>query len=149
MSRQKQGEWRRWGVFNLLGVLGFGVQLGTLFVLKRCVGLKYLTATALAVEAAVLHNFMWHEHVTWSDVVRPFQQGVFGRLLRFHVANGIISIAGNVAITWALVSSLHAPYLLANAVSVLICAVLNFIAADRFVFRTASPRSCKTMVRAQ
>ena len=149
MSRQKRAEWRRWGVFNLVGILGFGVQGGALVVLKRYVGLNYLTATALAVEIAVLHNFVWHEHVTWSDVVRPFQQGLFGRLLRFHLANGIISIAGNVAITWVLVSSLHAPYLLASAVSGLICAVLNFIAADRLVFRIGSQRSLRRMVRAQ
>jgi len=135
MSDEKHGEWRRWGVFNLVGILGFAVQLGALFVLKRYLGLKYLTATASAVEIAVLHNFVWHEHVTWSDVVRPFQNGTLGRFFRFHAANGIISIAGNIVITWGLVESLHAPYLLANALSVLVCTLLNFVAADRFVFR--------------
>jgi len=135
MSNEKQSELRRWGVFNLVGIFGFAVQLGALYVLKRHVGLDYVSATALAVEIAVLHNFVWHEHVTWSDLVRPLEHGVLRRLFRFHVANGVISIAGNVAITWALVTWLRAPYLLANAVSVLICALLNFVAADRFVFR--------------
>lgn len=134
MSHEMRG-WRRWGVFNLVGFLGFAVQLGGLWVLKRHVGLNYLAGTALSVEIAVLHNFVWHELVTWSDVVRPLRHGVLGRLFRFHVANGVISIAGNVAITWALVTWLRAPYLLANAVSVLICALLNFVTADRFVFR--------------
>ena len=134
MSSTGRGEWRRWGVFNLIGILGFAVQLGSLFVLKHYFNFHYLTATALAVELAVLHNFVWHEHVTWSDVVRPLQHGVLGRLLRFHVANGVISIAGNFAITWALVTWLRVPYLIANAVSVLVCALLNFAAADRFVF---------------
>lgn len=134
MSREKRGGWGRWGVFNLVGVLGFVVQLGALFLLKRFVGLGYLTATALAVEIAVLHNFVWHEHVTWADVTSPLRHGVLQRLVCFHVANGIISIAGNVAITCLLVESLRTSYLLANAASVLICAVLNFVAADRFVF---------------
>lgn len=135
MSYEERREWRRWGVFNLVGILGFAVQLGALFVLKRNIGLNYLVATALAVEITVLHNFVWHEHVTWSDVVCPFKHGVLGRLFRFHVANGVISILGNVALTWALVTWLRTPYLLANAVSVLICALLNFVAANRFVFR--------------
>jgi len=140
----KPGEWRRLGVFNLVGLLGFAVQLGSLLVFKRYFGLHYLTATALAVEMAVLHNFVWHEHVTWADVVGPLRHGVVGRLLRFHLANGVISIAGNVAITWVLVSGLGAPYLIANALSVLICALVNFLAADRFVFRgTHSDQAAK------
>lgn len=144
MSYEKPRNWRRWGVFNLVGILGFAVQLGGLFVLKRYVGLNYLAATALAVEIAVLHNFAWHESITWSDVVRSLRHGVLGRLLRFHVANGVISIAGNVAITWVLVTCLRAPYLVANAVSVLICALLNFVAANRFVFRrTQSDQATK------
>lgn len=134
MKPGRRDPWRRWCVFNLVGVLGFAVQLGALFLLKRFVGLGYLTATALAVEIAVLHNFVWHEHMTWADVTSPLRHGVLQRLVRFHVANGIISIAGNIAITWLLVESLRTPYLLANAASVLICAVLNFVAADRFVF---------------
>src|SRR5215469_997501 len=143
MSRQNHAEWRRWGVFNLVGILGFVLQMGVLLLLKRCFGVGYLIATFLAVEITVLHNFVWHEHLTWVDVVAPFRRGVCVRLMRFQVANGIISIAGNVAITWVLVESLRAPYLLANAASVLICAVLNFIAADRFVFRS----ECRGAIR--
>jgi dolichol-phosphate mannosyltransferase len=143
MSRQKQAEWSRWGVFNLVGILGFALQMGVLLLLKHCFGVGYLIATVLAVEITVLHNFVWHEHVTWVDVVAPFRHGVYGRLVRFQVANGILSIAGNVAITWALVESFRAPYLLANAASVLICAVLNFIAADRFVFRSECRREIR------
>ena len=139
MNREKGTGSRRWGVFNLVGLLGFAVQLSTLFLLKRFAGLAHMVATAIAVEIAVLHNFIWHEHVTWSDVVRPLRHGVLQRLIRFHIANGIISILGNLAITWALVECLHVPYLVANAVSVLICSLLNFVAADRFVFRRMLP----------
>lgn len=139
MNPEKGTGWRRWGVFNLVGLLGFAVQLSTLFLLKRFAGFGYMVATTIAVEIAVLHNFIWHEHVTWSDVVRPLRHGVLQRLIRFHIANGIISILGNLAITWALVECLHVPYLVANGVSVLICSLLNFVAADRFVFRRMLP----------
>jgi putative flippase GtrA len=127
-------NWSRWGVFNLVGILGFAVQLGALFALKSFAGLSYLKATGIAVECAVLHNFVWHESVTWKDIAAPSGRGVLGRLLRFHLANGIISILGNTAITWLLVERVRCPYLLANAMSVAACSVGNFLAGDRFVF---------------
>ena len=135
MSPVKRRQMLRWGVFNAVGILGFVLQLGLLFSLKRGLSMNYLAATALAVEAAVLHNFVWHEHVTWSDVISPFRQGVWSRLQRFHVANGLISIIGNLGFSWVLVEHLRFPYLIANVISVVICSLLNFFASDRFVFR--------------
>jgi dolichol-phosphate mannosyltransferase len=137
MSAPKHPQLRRWGLFNLVGLLGFGLQLTLLFVLKRFLGIGYLTATGIAVEIVVLHNFVWHEHLTWSDVISPSRNGVVRRLVRFHVANGLISIAGNLAFTALFVQFLRCPYLLANMVSVLLCSMLNFAVGDRFVFREA------------
>ena len=138
MTPEKGSQLRRWGIFNLVGVLGFVVQITAIFLLKRYAGAGYLAATAIAVEIAVLHNFIWHEHLTWADVISPFRHGVLYRLLRFHLANGLISIAGNVALTWAFVDTLRFPYLPANVLSVLICSLLNFVAGNRFVFRNDS-----------
>jgi putative flippase GtrA len=57
----------RWCKFNLVGGIGILVQLGTLFVLKSVLHFNYFAATAIAVEAAVAHNFVWHEQFTWRD----------------------------------------------------------------------------------
>ncbi len=43
--------------FNGVGVIGFVVQIAVLAVLLHR-GFGYLTATGLAVEAAVLHNYL-------------------------------------------------------------------------------------------
>lgn len=144
MNEQNRSRWSRWGIFNLVGLLGFGIQLGALFLLKRVAGLDYRVATACAVEVAVLHNFLWHEHLTWADVVSRSNGRVLDRLLRFHLANGVISIIGNVALTWTIVKSTRAPYLLANAASVAICSALNFVVGDRLVFKE---RNCHRAAR--
>ena len=143
MSVAKRRQIRRWGVFNAVGVLGFVLQFGVLFALKRGLSMNYLAATALAVEAAVLHNFLWHEHVTWADVIAPFRYGVWSRLFRFHVVNGLISIVGNLGFTWALVERLRCPYLIANAASVGICSLLNFFVSNRFVFCSDMRQACR------
>jgi len=141
MTAAKLRPMLRWGVFNGVGILGFVLQLAVLSALKRGFSIHYLVATAVAVEAAVLHNFVWHEHVTWADVIVPFRQGVLRRLLRFHAANGLISMLGNLAFTWALVDMMRFPYLLANVLSVGVCSLLNFFASDRFVFRNQCCRA--------
>jgi putative flippase GtrA len=57
----------RWCKFNFVGGIGIGVQFAALFLLKSVLHFDYLAATAIAVEAAVVHNFVWHEQFTWAD----------------------------------------------------------------------------------
>jgi len=125
---------RVWLKFNMVGLLGMTVQLTALTLLTSGFGVNYLTATALAVETAVIHNFIWHECWTWLDRTQGDTSGTLGRLLRFHLANGAISIAGNLGLMWLLVSRLHLHYFLANVMAIGTCAILNFLASDRLVF---------------
>jgi len=61
----------RWWRFNSVGAIGIGVQFAALFLMKGMLHFNYLAATAIAVEAAVVHNFVWHEQFTWADRTRP------------------------------------------------------------------------------
>ena len=56
----------RWLKFNAVGTIGIAVQLGALALLTSALRINYLLATGLAVEAAVLHNYLWHELFTWA-----------------------------------------------------------------------------------
>ena len=120
--------------FVTVGTLGLGVQLSVLHLLTSWSGLDYRAGTILAVEVALLHNFLWHERWTWADRITPFRGAVGRRLARFHLANGLISIAGNVLLTTVLVTVFALHYLAANLLAVAGCVVLNFLAADRLVF---------------
>jgi putative flippase GtrA len=138
---------RRWAIFNAVGVIGFVVQLAVLTALLHA-GAHYLVATVLAVEAAVLHNFLWHQRWTWRDrmghpeadpngtTLVPLGSDADrrGRLVRFHLLNGAISLAGNLLMVQALVGGAGLPPVAANAFSVGICALVNFVASDRLVF---------------
>jgi dolichol-phosphate mannosyltransferase len=128
------GRRRRWASFAGVGILGFGVQLAVLGFLTAGAGLPTAPAAAMAVETAVLHNFVWHERWTWRDRARGGRASVLRRLARFHAGAGIVSLAGNVAITVFLAEWLHVPVVLANACAVGVLSVLNFLLADRWVF---------------
>ena len=134
-SATNDEAWRtagwHWGKFSLVGAMGMVVQLGTLAGLNAA-GVHYMAATGLAVEAAVLHNFIWHQNFTWRE--RP--GGIAGRLARFHLSNGMISMFGNLALMGLLVGHFGLPELPANLASIAVCWAANFVAADRIVFLT-------------
>ncbi|HUO16136.1 MAG TPA: GtrA family protein [Verrucomicrobiae bacterium] len=129
-----RGTWNsgvRWMKFNLVGAVGIGVQLAALYLLTTF-GLNYLIATALAVEAAVLHNFLWHERFTWAD--RKSNERL-ARLLRFNFTTGAVSIVGNLLLMRWLAGGLHIRPMLANGIAIAACSLLNFLVSDRWVFR--------------
>ena len=124
----------RWLKFNAVGTLRIGLQLAVLFVLKSGFHLSYLPATALAVEAAVVHNFLWHERYTWSDRVQPSWRKSLPRLLRFNLTNGAVSILGNLALMKLMVGLGHMNYLIASGVAIALCSLANFLVSEEWVF---------------
>jgi putative flippase GtrA len=122
----------RWLKFNLVGGIGITVQLATLAALKNGLRLNYLLATTLAVEAAVIHNFFWHERFTWID--RASENRTF-HFLKFNLTNGALSILGNLILMKLFVGILHFQYLIANLTAIAVFSIANFLLSDHFVFR--------------
>ena len=129
----------RWCKFNFVGGIGIGVQFAALFLVKSIVHFNYLAATAIAVEAAVVHNFVWHEQFTWVDRTRveglqPRRRRSLPRLVRFNLTNGAVSIIGNLALMRVMVGQGHMNYLLANGIAITLCSVANFLVSEMWVF---------------
>ncbi len=124
----------RWIKFNAVGIAGAVVQIWFLHLLLRA-GAHYLAATAVAVEAALLHNFAWHQRYTWSDRPCDDLPSVILRLLRFHLSNGFVSVVGNVLLMRLFVGQFGLHPLVANFVAILACSVINYFVGDRFVFK--------------
>jgi putative flippase GtrA len=138
----------RWLKFNAVGGMGIVVQLGMLALLKSGLGGDYLTATVLAVEAAVLHNFVWHERFTWADCVQVSLRESSLRFTKFNLLNGTVSIVGNVLLMKALVTGVGLNYMVANVVAIAACSILNFVVSNRLVFEGywppgPRPQSCR------
>ena len=126
---------RRWLAFNGVGLLGVGVQLGLVAFLAHAVGVSGLLATAIAVEVTVLHNFVWHQHWTWRDRPSTTARDVAGRLVRFHLLNGVVSLSGNLAIVSVLSGTFAIDPVAANAVAIVVCSMINFAASEVLVFK--------------
>ncbi|HMH46003.1 MAG TPA: GtrA family protein [Pyrinomonadaceae bacterium] len=125
--------------FNVVGILGFALQTGALFVLTHGpLRTGYLAATAVAVELAVLNNFVWHQRWTWKDRPPATRSETLRRLVKFNVTNGAVSIIGNLIFMGLLVGRLGLPISIAYVMSVTACAVCNFFLADRIAFQVES-----------
>ncbi len=122
----------RWLKFNAVGGIGIGVQLLFLALFKTILQMNYLVATALAVETAVVHNFLWHERFTWADRATASPRA---RFIKFNLTTGALSILGNLALMRLWVGTLGIHYLAANLLTITICSLVNFLVSDRFVFQ--------------
>ncbi|HEY6333222.1 MAG TPA: GtrA family protein [Blastocatellia bacterium] len=131
----------RWIKFSAVGAIGIGVQSVTLLFLVHVAGVGYLTATAIAVEMAIIHNFQWHHRWTWVD--RTHGDASLGtisrwaklrRFIRFNLTTGAISIAGNLGWMRLLAGSARLSLIHANFAAIALCGLMNFLVADRFVF---------------
>ncbi len=100
-------------------------------MLLRVAGIHYLPATALAVEASVLNNFVWHRRWTWADRRKSSAALV---LLRFNATNGAMSLIGNLALMFTLVSVFEVNPYAANLITIAVCSLVNFLLADLVVF---------------
>ena len=133
-------NFRRWGVFNAVGLGGFVTQIGALALLTRCFDWPAFAAVAVALELAALQNFVGHSRWTFGD--RPIRRidegrtatlgGWLRRYWRYQLAK-TASLAANLAITTLII---HAglPAEIANTAAVLACAIPNYLVSERLVF---------------
>jgi len=124
--------------FALAGASGFVVQIAVVALLANWAGMNYLAATAIAVEAAIIINFLWHEHYTWRDRPATTARDRWLRLGRFNALTATTSMVGSLILTAVLVESLGLRPVEANVISVILLSVINFIGADALVFRAGA-----------
>lgn len=126
---------RRWRFarFNAVSALGVFVQLTCVGALVHLQQVDYLVATVTGVAAAVAHNFLWHLRWTWRDRTEGGVDpaAAFGRFL---LANGAVSMAGNLVLMAGLVGVAGLPVVPANLLAIALCGLVNFELGDRLVF---------------
>ena len=123
----------RLGKFVVVGIIGFVLQLSALAALVHVAHWPWLPATVVAVELAIVHNFLWHDQWTWHDR-RVDRYAWLTRLARYNAATGVTSIAGNTLLMAIYVGVFGLSVLAGNALAVATMTIANFLVADRWVF---------------
>ena len=129
---------QRYCRFFATGLAGFLCQIAALWLLLSVPSMNYVLATIIAIESAIVFNYVLHEKWTWRDRPAVTMRQRWLRLARFNAMTALTSIAGGVLVTALLVELLGVPPLAANAVSVMALGILNFAGADSLVFRAGA-----------
>ena len=106
--------------FLLVGGLGVGVNSLALFVLHQLMRFPLVVASLVAVELAIVNNFLWNDRWTFGRKKLSFR-----RFFQFNLVScgGLVITTGTL---WVLVTHLAAPYLLANLVGIGLATCWNF-----------------------
>jgi putative flippase GtrA len=124
-ERAKLGRAAR---FCLVGGTGTAINTAVLYVLSRGLGLPLPVSSAMAVELAVLSNYLLNDRFTFA-VRRPS----FRRLAKFNITS-LAGLTVNVMIVWFLAR--HGVYFLAaNLVGIAVAVVVNYTFSVAWVWR--------------
>lgn len=80
--------------FGVVGFSGLFVDIVVLFLLRERAGLPLYLSNNLAIEAAIINNFLWNDAWTFADVAQA-QKGWRARLKRFAKFN-VVCLVGAV-----------------------------------------------------
>lgn len=126
--------------FSVAGAGGLVIQMAALAVFTQ-LGIHYIPSAILAIELAILANFVGHEWYTWKDRSAASAAGQVPsarlvRLLRYNALTGVTSIVGGVLVTAVLVERMSMSPIAASLVSIAALGVVNFAGANALVFRS-------------
>lgn len=110
----------RFARFGIVGAMGVVVNSAALFFTHGLLGLPLMVASPLAVEVAIIHNFVWNEH--WTFGARNFS---LARLGKFNLTSlGGLLITSGVLYLLVVYAGLH--YLVANLIGIGTATAWNF-----------------------
>jgi dolichol-phosphate mannosyltransferase len=125
-------EWKRVFKFGIVGLSGIVVNLGILFLLVEFFSLNKDLASPIAIEIAILNNFLWNDVWTFRSVENR-NASRWHRLGAFN----LVSIGGaviNYGIFLALTSWFAVYYLVAQLVGILVGFAWNFLVNRRLTW---------------
>ena len=113
--------------YCLVGSSGVIIQLGILWWLRHFEILGKLRAAAVAVEGAIINNFLWNELWTFRDRTRGCQafRDRLRRLVSFTVVCGVGALM-QLAIIWGFAIQLRWSYLATNLFAIVLVTFWNY-----------------------
>ena len=105
--------------FGIVGGTGAAVNVSALYLLSRWAGLPLVAASALAVELAVISNYLLND--TWTFGARS---PALSRFAKFN-ASSLVGLVLNVLCVW-LLTRLGLYFLLANLIGIAVGFAANY-----------------------
>ena len=129
--------------FGIVGLSGMIVNLATLYVSQEVLFRDMYSETtrlnlslALAIFFATINNYLWNRAWTWVDRKGKTKYGFFPQMGQYFIACGL-AIGFQVGFTILFAQFVH--YLVANIISIVLVAILNYLLNDVWTFSIKRP----------
>ena len=131
--RLRTGE--RFAKFATVGFVGTILNTFLLWLLTEVFSLYYLVSSAIAIELAILFNFVFNDLYTFRDKLD--NNHYFSRMLKF---NGIAlySFVINLAVLYLLTAHTGLNYLVSNLIGIFTATAWNYLVVLDYIWRTKS-----------
>ena len=130
--------------FSIVGLSGMMINLVALYVSQEVLFknidpevLRLNLSLGLAIFLATINNYLWNRTWTWLDRKGKTKYGFFPQMGQYFIACGL-AIGLQFAFTLLLAQFMH--YLIANIISIVLAAVLNYLLNDIWTFATRKNR---------
>ncbi len=124
--------------FSIVGLSGMIINLVALYISQEVLfrnieseGLRLNLSLGLAIFFATINNYLWNRKWTWLDRKGKTKYGFFPQMGQYFIACGL-AIGLQFAFTLLLAQFMH--YLIANIISIVLAAVLNYLLNDIWTF---------------
>jgi putative flippase GtrA len=124
--------------FMIVAWIGMAVNTACLYLFKGVWGMRLIPASMLAIEVAIIHNFIWLRYWAWSGrVVDGKRPPFFRQLFIYNIATGAVDLVANVSILWLLATLFGVHYLLANIIGMILGPFIKFWVNEKLIFKEA------------
>jgi dolichol-phosphate mannosyltransferase len=123
----KEFELSRFLKFCLVGASGYLVNMFFLWLFYGKLRMFLLLSSFLAIQIAILNNFLWNDKWTWREKREPGAKPFFKRLAKFAMASDFVSAPVNLLGVWIFLNLLEWHYLFSNFLAISLGVILNFL----------------------
>lgn len=135
MKKINSTEMKRFIFFGLVGGFGTLVNTAILYSLTTFAGVYYLIASAIAIEMAVISNFLGNQYITFRR--SDHKTSAIKKFFSFQLVS-MVTIAASLLILWLLTTTFGLKYLIIlNLATIIIVFGVNFLLNRKFTWTHA------------
>ena len=131
---------KRFITFTFVGISGIFVNQAILFYAHESLHVPLALASLIAIQIAIINNFIWNRQFTWTDRPMKGYQAIKKGLIKFTLVSWVAG-ALNWVILLILTEYAGIYYMIANLMAILVASILNYFLNDLWTFRKSGDKS--------
>jgi dolichol-phosphate mannosyltransferase len=130
---------RRLVKFGIVGVCGIFVNQGLLFFFTEFLHLDYRISSIIAIECAIISNFIFNSRWTWKDRHVDTRIEYLKQFGKYNLSSGVTAFMLNWVVLVVLTEVVRIPYLVSNLAGIATASLANFTISHVWTFSTIKP----------